>query len=123
MILGMLAYDWVAVFLLLVGLHFLCDYPWQHDFLANQKNPSFKPRYIPWYHANFAHAAIHGIPVGIITGSCLLALYEVAMHFTIDYVKSRGAINIHMDQLLHIACKVMWVVMAYLAYTHQIQLW
>ncbi|QIG76572.1 hypothetical protein EVC27_047 [Rhizobium phage RHph_I1_6] len=118
-----LGYDWIGAFLILASLHFLFDYPLQGDFLANQKNPNFTPRYVPWYHANFAHAAIHGIPVGIITGSYTLALSEIVVHFCIDLWKSLGLINIHVDQLFHIICKAIWVFYAYYAFTYGRVLW
>lgn len=123
MVMDLLHHDWIAAFLLLVGLHFLFDYPLQGDFLAQQKNPECKARYVPWYHANFAHAAIHGLPVGIVTGSVTLGLYEVMFHFAIDLLKSKGFINIHIDQFLHISCKVMWLIMAYYVFTAGITLW
>jgi hypothetical protein len=109
MVMELLNHDLLSAFLLLVGLHFWFDYPGQGDFLACQKNPGFTPRYIPWYHANFAHAAIHGLPVGIVTGSVLLGICEVIIHFFIDLAKSKGFINIHVDQVLHILCKALWV--------------
>ncbi|QIG70512.1 membrane protein [Rhizobium phage RHph_N38] len=104
-------------------MHFLFDYPLQGDFLGTQKVPSFQPRYIPWYHANFAHAVLHGIPVGIVTGSYTLAISEVLIHFWIDYMKSMKAFGIHLDQFFHILFKGLWVFVAYAAFTTKHSLW
>lgn len=123
MILELLGYDWIGVFLLLVGLHFLLDYPLQGDFLATQKSPKYAPRIIPWYHANFAHAAIHGLGVGIILGSYLWAIGEVILHFWIDHKKSMGRFDIHYDQFAHILCKAFWVLGAYLCFQNGIKMW
>lgn len=101
----------MTIFALLLFAHALADYPLQGDYLAQAKN-----RHTPagakgvWVHALASHAAIHGGFVGVITGSLSLGLAEAVAHALIDYAKCEGLINYHVDQALHVACKVAWVV-------------
>lgn len=99
------------------------DYPLQGDFLAMQKNPKFTMRAIPWYHANFAHAAIHGLGVGIVLGSFGWAISELLLHFYIDYKKSMGRFNIHEDQFFHLMCKAFWVFGTWILFTYNLPMW
>lgn len=102
---------------LLVG-HALCDYPLQGDFLARAKRRGGVPG-VPWYHALAAHSAIHAGAVLALTGSITLFFAELLAHASIDYWKcSVGAFGTEqqeaaydVDQLLHILCKVVWVLL------------
>lgn len=94
--------------LLLVG-HAIADYPLQGDFLAKAKNRANPIPGVPWYHGLLPHAAIHGGFVGIITGSLWLGLAEFAVHCFIDDAKCMGRISYDTDQVLHVACKALWV--------------
>ena len=38
-----------------------------------------------------------------------LALVETALHWLIDFIKSAGLTNLHLDQFLHILCKAGYV--------------
>jgi len=97
---------------LLLAAHFLCDYPLQGDYMAQAKN-----RHTPagangiWIHVLIGHAVIHGAAVGIITGSPVLGLAEVAVHWLTDFLKCEKRISYHVDQAIHIAAKVLWVVL------------
>lgn len=103
----------ITMFLILAGFHFLCDYPLQGDFLAMGKSSFDKPHFgIPWWHCNFAHAAIHGLAVGLVTKSVTLGLCELACHFAIDYGKSKKWFDINSDQILHLVCKALWAFVA-----------
>lgn len=99
------------IFALLVVGHALADYPLQGEFLALGKNHKKPYPGIPFYHPLLAHSIIHGGFVGIITGSLLLGILEMLIHTYIDYLKCDGKISIHTDQALHIACKVLWVIL------------
>lgn len=101
----------VSLFLLLLGIHALCDYPLQGDFLARGKNHKAPIPGTPFYHPLLAHAAIHGLAVGLVTQSALLGVLEFAAHTAIDYSKCDGRIGFNVDQLLHVACKAAWVLM------------
>ena len=102
----------LEMFGLLVFGHVLADYPLQGDFLAKAKNRYAPIAGVPWYQALGAHSAIHAGFVGIITGSMLLALCELIMHYRIDDAKCAEKISYNQDQALHIACKAWWTVLA-----------
>lgn len=94
--------------LLLLGAHWVADYPLQGDFLAQakQKGP------LRVYHL-IAHAGIHGAAVFLVTGSIWLGLIEWVLHTGIDEAKTRGKTSFATDQFLHIICKA-----AYLGLLH-----
>lgn len=98
----------LQTFAMLVGAHALADYPLQGDFLAKAKNRHAPIPGVPWYQALFAHAAIHGLFVGLITGSLFLGIAEVVAHAIIDDLKCDGAITFNQDQAFHILCKLVW---------------
>lgn len=102
----------LAMFAALVAAHAVCDYPLQGDFLARAKNRTAPIPGVPWWQALGAHAAIHGGAVGWVTGLWWLGAMEAAAHFLIDDLKCRGRLSFNQDQALHIAFKVMWVVIA-----------
>ena len=105
----------IELFLLLVVLHALCDYPLQGDFLAKAKNRLAPIPGVPWWQALSAHAAIHGGAVALATGHYWIGLLEFAAHWLIDDAKCKGRISFNTDQFLHLACKVAWVALALLA--------
>lgn len=90
--------------------HAVADYPLQGDFLAKAKN-HLKP--IPGINPMIAlkmHAFIHAGVVWIITGSFFLSLFESVAHTLIDYLKCDERISFTTDQILHVSCKVAYVV-------------
>lgn len=111
--------DPLTLFMFLMFGHFLADYPLQGDFLAKGKDPNgpFK-EFFPWTHALFAHAAIHAGFVFLFTGSKWCAFFELTMHAWIDYGKCKKWIGIHIDQILHVACKVFFLVYLFTNYLH-----
>lgn len=96
-------------FLLLIVGHALADYPLQGDYLAKAKNRFAPLAGTPWFHAMAAHAIIHGGFVGVITGSATLGILEAIVHAAIDDTKCRGVISFNTDQILHLACKLVWI--------------
>lgn len=102
----------------LVATHFLCDYPLQGDFIGKFKNrnvgkrdPAWNAKSpIPWWHLMTAHAFIHGLGVLAVTSRIELAVFETVAHFIIDVLKCEGYTDINIDQALHIACKIGYVV-------------
>ena len=92
----------------LVLAHFLCDFGLQSDRMAREKCPG-RDATLPWGWWLTAHASIHGLAVGLITGLPTLALAEVWIHALIDWLKCRHWYGITVDQLLHLACKLLWV--------------
>ena len=110
----------INLFFKLVIGHFIADIPLQSDSLAKQKNPHAKPPaaydpavhgplYTCWPYYMAAHASIHAATVYLITGSVNLAMIEFGTHYFIDTLKSYFRLPIHLDQLLHIACKLIYV--------------
>jgi hypothetical protein len=100
-------------FLLLAG-HSLADYPFQAGPMANEKSRHSKSglqKEVPWYYWLSAHALVHGGMVALITQSLGLGILETTWHWIIDFAKCEGWTNIHVDQALHVLCKVAWCVM------------
>ncbi len=106
------------LFKMIVG-HAIADFWAQTDALAAMKNrhndPSkFSPKgqkpQLIWPYALTAHALIHGAMVWYITGSFGLFLAETLAHWVIDFGKCDNKFGIHVDQALHLLCKVIWCV-------------
>jgi hypothetical protein len=93
----------LMLFLMLLGAHWICDYPLQGDFLAKAK---FEGP-LRFYHL-VAHAGIHGAAVALVTGNVWLGLVEWAAHTVIDELKVKGKTTFALDQALHIVCKAVW---------------
>lgn len=102
------------MFLALVFLHFLCDYPLQGDFLAKAKNVNTPIPGVPWWQALTAHAGIHAGAVMLATGSATLAIVEWISHFAIDWLKCSGRIGFNTDQALHLALKAAYALAMFL---------
>lgn len=96
-----------TLFLLLVG-HALADYPLQGDFLSKAKNRAAPMPGVPFFQALGAHALIHGGFVAMITGVWWLGVAEAVAHAAIDDAKCTGKIGFNTDQVLHVACKLLW---------------
>lgn len=94
---------------LLIVTHALCDFPLQGEFMATHKSRKDDPE--RWLPVLTLHSFIHSGGVYLMTGSIVLALLELAVHFIIDFMKGEGKISFNQDQLLHIGCKVVWAVL------------
>ena len=99
----------LTLFWWLILGHLVCDYPLQTDFIAKFKARTASLAAVPWYYVMAGHVGTHAAAVGLLTGSPLLAFLEFIVHFVIDWTKCEGRTNIHVDQLLHVLCKVAWV--------------
>lgn len=110
------------VFLALAMGHVLADFPLQGRFIADTKNRhndishyfQGTPPTGVWIHTLTAHSFIHGAAVWLITGSSVLAIIEIALHWIIDYVKCEGWTGFNTDQILHYICKLVYAMMIYL---------
>jgi len=101
------------ILFLLIGAHALFDFPLQGDAIAINKNRNKNTplqKEVPWYYWMAAHAFTHGMAVALITQSVALGICETIAHFAIDCGKCESKYSIHVDQLLHLLCKVLWVV-------------
>ena len=71
---------------------------------------------VPWYYWLTAHALLHGAAVGVIlrwmnfdwTVVAAVATAETVIHWFIDYGKCEKWYSLHVDQALHIVCKIAW---------------
>jgi hypothetical protein len=108
---------WILGFALLIG-HAVADYPLPGEFLALGKNHKVTPdwRFMKsesvrglWVHCLTAHSLIHAGFVWAISGVFVLGVIEFVLHWAIDFIKSAGITNLHVDQLLHVFCKVLYV--------------
>ena len=106
------------LFLLIAG-HALADYPLQNEAMATCKNRNAHlplQKEVPWYYWLTAHALIHGMVAATIvicwtndrTLGIAIGLLEASVHWVIDELKNEGITNIHIDQALHVLCKVVW---------------
>ncbi|MFA1625228.1 DUF3307 domain-containing protein [Rhizobium mongolense] len=90
--------------LMLIGAHWLCDYPLQGQFLFDAKQSGR----LRVYHL-IAHSGIQGAGVAVVTGNVLLELTEWLAHTIIDEAKVRGRTTFAQDQALHIVCRALWL--------------
>jgi hypothetical protein len=104
--------SWIGLFAALVVAHVICDYPLQGDFLARAKNRTAPIPGVPWWQALGAHSIMHGGAVWLLTGIPFLGLAEVVAHAATDDAKCRGRISFNTDQGIHIACKLVWAIIA-----------
>jgi hypothetical protein len=103
----------------LIASHALMDYSLQNDTMAACKcrtstNPVAK--FVPWYYWLTSHALLHGVGVGVIfrwmgfswdvVGA--MAGAEAAIHWITDYGKCAKWYSLHVDQAIHIICKIAW---------------
>lgn len=108
-----------ALLFFLLAAHALMDFALQTETIATCKcrdtdNPVAKS--VPWYYWLSAHAVLHGAAVGAVARwfgfgwnpVAALAAAETVIHWLIDYGKCEKWYGIHVDQGLHVACKVLW---------------
>lgn len=100
--------DMDLLFLFLFA-HALGDFAFQSSHMVEMKHPKKNPE--SWYIYLSAHSVIHGGLVGFFSGSFLIAILETLCHFLIDFGKCQGKYGIHHDQLLHLACKGLWIIL------------
>jgi len=108
-----------ALLLFLLAAHVLMDFALQSETMALCKcrsctNPI--ARSVPWYYWLLAHSLLHGAAVGIVLRwfdsdwnlVAAIVCGETLLHALIDHGKCEGWYRIHTDQLLHVACKLLW---------------
>lgn len=103
---------------LLIG-HAVADFALQTDSMAKGKNRnrpvdmSVVPpgqKYQPtWGYWLTAHALIHGAAVCFATGYTIIGMAEALCHWLIDFGKCENKYGIHVDQALHVLCKILWI--------------
>lgn len=90
--------------------HVLADFPLQSEYLATQKVRSTADSFQSWIVGLSAHCIIHAGAVWIITGSLVFAAAELVLHGLIDFGKGKGKFGLLVDQGLHLACKLAYVI-------------
>jgi hypothetical protein len=111
-------YGLQALFFLFAA-HSVCDYALQGDFMARVKDQRSGSG-IPWAWPLTSHAAIQALGVFLVTSSPVFAAFELAAHWVIDYNKSAGRYGFGIDQSLHVACKVLIVVVWFYCSLHHV---
>ena len=104
----------LELLLMLIGSHFICDYVLQTDAIATGKNRLIDPAKfgVDWYYWMTSHAVTHAFGVGIITGSFWLGFLEFTLHWLIDAGKCEKMYGLHVDQFMHLLCKILIVALA-----------
>lgn len=100
----------LALFFAFAIGHALADYPLQGDYLARTKQRSNASTICEWLIALTVHSLIHAGGVWLICGSVAFAYTEFVLHWLIDWGKGEGKYGYVADQVLHIACKVAYVI-------------
>lgn len=95
--------------------HALADFPLQGEYVAREKVRCMAVSRESWVIALTAHALIHGGAAWIVSGQPGIGAFEVAAHWLIDWKKGEGKFGALVDQGLHVACKVGYVVFLVLA--------
>ena len=107
----------LALIFKLIVAHALADFSLQTTAMAMgksrrreaEKNEGNRERTLFWPYWLTAHALVHGGAVWIATGNMGLGIVEVVLHWIIDFAKCESWTNIHIDQLLHLVCKAVYV--------------
>lgn len=96
---------------LMAAAHAYADFALQDPWHSSVKYPGNVHGY-PWHVALMCHGLIHGGLVALITGYWWIGAMEAVAHAAIDYGKSRGWYGSTSDQLAHIGCKIIWIIVA-----------
>lgn len=99
------------MFAAFVVVHALADFPLQGSYLALHKVRSQKGASGEWIVALSAHSVIHAGGVWLVSGSLGFAAAELVVHCLIDLGKGEGKYGLITDQLLHLGCKLVYVIL------------
>lgn len=100
-----------ALFFAFLCVHAIADFPLQGDYLARQKSRTTAGSKSEWIIALSAHCLIQAGGVWLVSGSLALGVTELILHYLIDLGKGEWKFGLVTDQLLHVACKVVYVVL------------
>lgn len=134
--------EYIEMFILLIFGHFLGDFVFQNQTMADKKNRKsdlqnkgyhntqkdisdeigkvlqiqtkdyFHKSYkMTWFYWMLTHGIVHGILVYFVVGNLWFGVIEVILHIIIDILKTEGKTTIHVDQLLHLITKVLYMIM------------
>ena len=105
-----------ALFFAFAIAHALADFPLQGDYLARMKVREQASKTSEWVISLTAHSLVQAGGVWIVSGSVLLGVTELVLHWLIDLGKGEGKFGYVTDQVLHIACKVAYVIVLVLGW-------
>ncbi len=108
----------LGLFFAFVIAHALADFPLQGDYLARMKQRRNASTTFEWIAALTAHSLIHAGAMWIVSGSIIVGILELVLHWLIDLGKGEGKYGYATDQALHISCKVAYVVAFMLGWLH-----
>lgn len=97
------------LFFLLCFGHALADQPLQNEWLTRAKRGLIEG--CPVWFGLFMHSLIHAGFVLLFTGSLTLGIAELLCHASIDAAKNAECFGMRTDQVLHIGCKIVWVML------------
>lgn len=105
---------WYVLLFFLVWGHVLADFPLQGPYLSEAKNQNSELGKDNWWvYPMFSHVMIHAGFVYIFTGSFRCAFLELVSHAIIDYAKCENWLSAKLDQRLHYAMKVIYVILVF----------
>lgn len=110
-------YEAGQLFFYMMAGHALADFALQSPHHSAAKRPG-NTTGIPWPVGLGCHAMIHGGVVALATGLWPLGVAEAVAHATIDYGKGRRLYGPITDQLAHVFCKIVWMIIALRAVPH-----
>ena len=97
----------IDILILLLLAHFVCGFALQNDRMAIEKVQG-KDITLNWRWWLFAHCSTHALSVSLIASSTLLGIFELIMHWIIDFYKGKKYYSLFVDQFLHVICKLIW---------------
>ena len=109
----------LPLFFQMVIAHAIADFVLQPDAMGFGKNRNSdaqrtKGALFPhWYYWMTSHALVHSGAIYLLTGNIYIALAELVTHWIIDFCKCEGWFNLHLDQTLHMFCKVIYCALIY----------
>lgn len=104
----------IEMFFLFICGHAMADFVFQSRDMAKMKSRHTPfiwdgVEYCIWPYVLSAHCLTHGLMVYLVTKNVWLGITETVLHFGIDQLKIDGKIGVHLDQLLHIICKGVYI--------------
>jgi len=111
---------WIYLFFLLLCGHSLADFALQNEWIATNKNRHIRDHFSPeekrsreiiWPWLMTAHALHHAALVYLVTQRVHLAIIEAVVHWITDFGKCEGWYGFHVDQVLHVVAKAIYVVL------------
>ncbi len=107
-----------GMLVVLFACHYIVDFALQNEWVAVNKSRHSKrkstddqglPISFLWPHLLTAHSFQHGFFVMMFTQNLKIGVAEIISHWITDYGKCEGWFGFHVDQIIHLVTKVLWV--------------